>query len=134
MHIAALADYLYTLLRNESLYLSYFGWRAAHRVHRWGAAGLTRSSFTSVPDPCHLCEKVSAGALVFHTHLPPAPPHSTPTLSNKTSTSTPIIQHSHVATSLTFPLQLHSGEWEERRTIHSMYDWFIQGSRCIFTR
>ena len=92
--LADLADYLYSLLGNESLYLKYFEWRRHYRVHRFLKFLLTLeiscscpvceiskqiplhihgytshpitwiykcfifTSFTSVPDPCHLCEKV----------------------------------------------------------------------------
>ena len=30
--------------------------------------------------------------------------------------------------------QIHSAEWKAPKTYHKMYDWFIQRSRCIFTR
>ena len=68
--ISALAAYLYKLLQDEELFLKYFEWRKSYNVYRWhfienqnfsvfihitGAC-----SFTSVPDPCALCDKVQS--------------------------------------------------------------------------
>jgi len=71
----ALAAYLYTLLQHDDLYMEYFQWRKYFNVF----------SFTSVPDPCSLCEKVQ------------------------------------------------SEEWKTPKVHDHMYDWFIMGSKCIFT-
>ena len=30
--------------------------------------------------------------------------------------------------------KMHSEEWKTPKTYAHMYEWFIQGSRCIFTK
>ena len=50
--LADLADYLYSLLGNESLYLKYFEWRRHYRVHRFFKFLLTLGINCS----CPVCE------------------------------------------------------------------------------
>ena len=48
-----LAEYLYTLLRNQTLFDSYFKWRPHYNIH----------TFMSIPDNCALCDLLSSGQL-----------------------------------------------------------------------
>ena len=49
-----LAEYLYSLLRNETLFESYFAWRPYFDIQ----------SYMSIPDNCELCEMLAEAELV----------------------------------------------------------------------
>ena len=48
-----LSSYLFSLLRNETLFESYFSWRPYYNIH----------SYMSIPDNCALCDLLSSGQL-----------------------------------------------------------------------
>ena len=48
-----LSSYLFSLLRNETLFESYFSWRPYYNIH----------SYMSIPDNCDLCNQLVSGHL-----------------------------------------------------------------------
>ena len=48
-----LSSYLFLLLRNETLFESYFSWRPHYNIH----------SYMSIPDNCDLCNQLVSGHL-----------------------------------------------------------------------
>ena len=48
-----LSSYLFSLLRNETLFESYFSWRPHYNIH----------SYMSIPDNCDLCNQLVSGDL-----------------------------------------------------------------------